>query len=97
MNCQFVFNCGGPLTLCPAVLDKPGDILQCCLMNKRPTPRSMPKKGKDPYLVALGTIWPTIRSAYEDFKDLKPIIQYGRRLGRCHDAFPVGPDLDRES
>jgi len=48
-------------------------------MNRRPTTRSRPKKGKDPYLLALGKIWPTIQLAYDDFKDIKPIIEYRLR------------------
>jgi len=62
-------------------------------MNKRPTPRSKPKKGKDPYMVVLGETWPTIRSAYEDFKDLKPIIEY-RPQEKIVYAYPASPYID---
>src|SRR5438876_9058851 len=48
-------------------------------MSKRPTTRSGAKKGKDPYLSALGKAWPTILLAYHDFKDNKPIIEYRLR------------------
>jgi hypothetical protein len=48
-------------------------------MTKRPASTTKPKERMDPYLAALDKIWPTIRSAYEDFKELKPIIEYRPR------------------
>ncbi len=47
-------------------------------MKKRPTAKSRPKKAndKDPYLSALYKNWPCILTAYDDFKDEKPILEY---------------------
>jgi hypothetical protein len=45
-------------------------------MAKRTTIKATPKIAQDPYLPALGKIWPTILLAYDNFKELKPIIVY---------------------
>jgi hypothetical protein len=64
-------------------------------MNKRTASKSNPKKGIDPYLAALDKIWPTIRSAYEDFKDLKPIVEYHlcQEIVYAYPALPYINDL----
>jgi len=40
------------------------------------------EKRKDPFLLALGKIWPTILLAYDDFKELSLslITNFGKRL-----------------
>ena len=62
-------------------------------MNKRPTTKSRPKKGKDPYLLALGKIWPSILLAYDDFKDFKPILEYRLREKIIY-AYPAMPYIN---
>jgi hypothetical protein len=62
-------------------------------MKKRPTTKSSPEKGKDPYLLALGKIWPSILSAYDDFKDLKPILEYRLREKILY-AYPALPYIN---
>jgi len=64
-------------------------------MGKRPTTKRRPKKAKDPYLLALGRIWPAILRACDEFKDLKPILEYGLRqeLLYVYPALPYINDL----
>ena len=45
-------------------------------MNNRRSTKSKSSKGKDPYLLKLHRIWPSILVAYDDFKDKKPIVEY---------------------
>jgi hypothetical protein len=83
----------GRPTPTPVDLDKPGVVRQRCWMKKRPTAKSSPKKGKDPYLLALGKIWPSILLAYDDFKDLKPILEYRLREKILY-AYPALPYIN---
>jgi hypothetical protein len=45
-------------------------------MSQRSLANRKSKKRRDPYLLALGRIWPTILQAYRDFKDRRPIVEY---------------------
>ena len=50
---------------------------------------------KDPYLDALGKVWPYVARAYDDFKDEKPIIVYElpRRMVCAYPAIDYINDL----
>jgi len=84
VNCQT--RCRFPAT------DRPATLWG---MSKPPAPKSDSKKRKDPYLSALGKAWPTILTAYNDFKDSKPIIEYRLRqkLVLAYPAIPYINDL----
>ena len=64
-------------------------------MSTAPTTKSGSKKTQDPYWPALGKAWPTILLAYDDFKDIKPIIEYRLRqeLVLAYPALPYINDL----
>jgi hypothetical protein len=63
-------------TMRAGVLDNPDSVGHSCLVSWRGSVKSKKTKEKDPCLVALGRIWPTILLAYDDVKDLKPVVDY---------------------
>ena len=62
-------------------------------MNKRPRTKSRLGKAEDPYLPALAKIWPTILSAYDDFRNRKPIVEY-RPVEKIVYAYPALPYIN---
>lgn len=68
-------------------------------MSKRPVGKRKSSKVKDVYLRHLGKIWPTILRAYNDFKDIKPIIEYRLRekVVLAYPALPYIADLTKRT
>jgi hypothetical protein len=82
-----------------AVLDNPDSVGHSCLVSWRGSVKSKKTKEKDPYLVALGRIWPTILLAYDDFKDLKPVVEYRlwQKIVLAYPALPYINDLTKRT
>jgi hypothetical protein len=57
-------------------------------MAKQTATRGKRAQRKDPYLDAIGEVWPHILRAYNDFKDKKPVIEYELPRKRVY-AFPA--------
>ncbi len=79
------------------MLDKLGAVTHCCCVKRRTTTKSKSKskKGKDPYLAVLGNARQTILAAYDDFNEIKPIIEYRLRekIICVYPALPYITDL----
>jgi hypothetical protein len=75
------------------VLDNPCILEQDDTMNKRPLAKPRSNKVKDAYLLQLDKIWPAVLRAYEDFKDIKPIIEYQLREKIVY-AYPGLPYIE---
>jgi hypothetical protein len=56
--------------------DRDHETGQSAGMAKQAATKPTRAQRKDPYLVAIGEVWPHILKAYEDFKDKKPVIEY---------------------
>ena len=73
--------------------DKDQSAGQSDRMAKPSATKRKRSQRKDPYLDAIGEVWPHILTAYNDFKDKKPVIDY-ELPRRVIYAFPAADYID---
>ena len=63
-----------PVDSASTPIGQPGNLT---LSMAKPTATKRKRaQRKDPYMDAIGEVWPHILRAYKDFKDKKPVIEY---------------------